>query len=161
MKSDPSFFEKRPVVFCKTIPLEGANRTPMFRPLWHLWQQKNEIAVGCSCVHTREALLEDVSQNTKIWGTFFVGKIRISERTTQSGCKRFLSRTFFVLLSWLGKNSSWYSRKCILSRFFHSLRLYLPIYNRGARNEKHLGHQKTSTINVSATFKGSGEWENR
>ena len=137
VENDTLFYWKRHVVLLKTTrcfwknnTFKGTNWTLIFRPLWHLWQQKSKIAVGCACVCTRETSLAlgDASQNTKIWGTFFVGKIRIWERTMWSTCEGNVINIGLFLLSWLIKMSVRFSGKCILSRIFHSLHRYLPIY---------------------------------
>ena len=75
IENDTLFYRKRYVVLLKTTrcfwknnTFKGMNWTLIFRPLWHLWQQKSKIAVGCACVRTREASLAlgDASQNTNI-----------------------------------------------------------------------------------------------
>ena len=59
IENDTLFYWKRHVVLLKTIrcfwknnTFKGTNWTFLFRPLWHLWQQKSKIAVGCACVRT-------------------------------------------------------------------------------------------------------------
>ena len=104
--------------------------------------------------------LGDASQNTRIGGTFFVGKIRIWERKMWSACDRYLFG--FTLFCFL-----WFATLVVVSlksafyREFFTLCAYIsPYTNRGARNEKHLIHRKFSKCdNVSATFRGRGEWE--
>ena len=149
IENDTLFCWKRYVVFGKTIPYRGTNWTLIFRPLWHLWQQKSKIAVGCACVRTREASLAlgDASQNTKIWGIFFVDKIRIWERTMWSACEGYLFEITLFCFLWFAKLVV-ISRRSAFYREFFTLCTYIsPYTNRGARNEKHLMHRKkTSAI---------------
>ena len=132
IENDTLFYWKRHVVLLKTIrcfwknnTFKGTNWTLIFRPLWHLWQQKSKIAVGCACVRTREASLAlgDASQNTKIWGTFFVGKIRIWERTMWSTCEGCLFEvTLFCFL--------WFAKLAVVSwevHFIANFSLFAPI----------------------------------
>ena len=151
IENDTLFYWKRHVVLLKTIrcfwknnTFKGTNWTLIFRPLWHLWQQKSKIAVGCACVRTREASLAlgDASQNTKIWGTFFVGKIRIWERTMWSTCEGYLFEIALFCFLWFAK-LVFISRGSAFYREFFTLCTYIsPYTNRGARNEKHLIHRK-------------------
>ena len=151
IENDTLFYWKWHVVLLKTTRcfwknniFKGTNWTLIFRPLWHLWQQKSKIAVGCACVRTRGASLAlgDASQNTKVGGTFFVSKIRIWERTMWSACKGIIINVglfcFLDLSKWVFD-----SRKSTFYREFFTLCTYIsPYTNRGARNEKHLIHRK-------------------
>ena len=137
VENDTLFYWKWHVVLLKTTrcfwknnTFKGTNWTLIFRPLWHLWQQKSKIAVGCACVRTREASLAlggSISKHENL-GNFLCGQNPHLRANNVKCLRGIFIRDYPVLLSLICKISGCFSGKCILSRIFHSLHLYLPIY---------------------------------
>ena len=138
-ENDTLFWWKRHVVLLKTtrcfiendtlfLEHKGTNWALIFRPLWHLWQQKSKIAVGCACVYARVASPLGAHPQIRKLGNFLCGQNPHRRAKNVKCLRQIFIWVYPVLLSLICKIGGCFSEKCILSRIFHSLRLYLPIY---------------------------------
>ena len=164
VENDTLFYWKRHVVLLKTIRCFVENDT-LFLEKQYLIGGRIELSFFALCdtcdskkvkslLDARAYVREkhplpwgDASQNTKIWGTFFVGKIHIWERTMWSACEGYLFEITLFCFLWFAKLVV-VSRESAFYREFFTLCTYIsPYTNRGARNEEHLIHRKkTSAI---------------
>ena len=149
IENDTLFCWKRYVVFGKTIPYRGRIELSFFALCDTCDSKKVKSLLDASAYVREKHPLPwgDASQNTKIWGTFFVGKIHIWERTMWSACEGYLFEITLFCFLWFAKLAV-VSRESAFYREFFTLCTYIsPYTNRGARNEEHLIHRKkTSAI---------------
>ena len=129
IENDTLFYWKRYVVFGKTIPLRGRIELSFFA-LCDTCDSKKVKSLLDARAYVREKhpLPWETHLKTRKLGNFLCGQ-NPHQRANNVKCLRgIFIRNHLVLLSLICKISGYFSGKCILSRNFHSLHLYLPIY---------------------------------
>lgn len=129
IENDTLFYWKRHVVFGKTIPLRGRIEL-LFFALCDTCDSKKvkSLLDARAYVRVKHPLPWETHLKTRILGNFLCGQNPHLRANNVKCLRGMFIRSHSVLLSLICKISSCISGQCILSRIFHSLHLYLPIY---------------------------------
>ena len=142
VENDTLFYWKRYVVFGKTIPLRGRIELSFF-VLCDTCDSKKVKSLLDARAYVREKHpLGGRIPKYENWGTFFVDKIRIWERTMWSACEGYLFEITLFCFLWFAKLAVVSRESAFYREFFTLCTDISPYTNRGARNEKHLIHRK-------------------
>ena len=144
MKSEPLFYRKRYVVLLKMTRCFIENDT-LFLEKQYLIGGRIELSFFALCdtcdskkvkslldarayVREKHPLPWGTHLKTRKLGNFLCGQNPHLRANNVKCLRGIFIRNHLVLLSLICKIGGYFSGKCILSRNFHSLHLYLPIY---------------------------------